>query len=1386
MAGRCLTYYLDGSVQVSPVKDGNTDRWSKTYTSKEKTSSGSASSSNRGSRNSSGLPPLGMLNMDFNKDDDSSPPPRTPPPSDALGTSHTNLAALPPVQRSPGRRAFPKPLNHSSRVGPRATSTTRPSSPLKQAYIPPKHDSPPSGKREQSFTDDDDLPSIADEELGDLTNTLGSTIQPKETLPVQLCASCDEPFATDAARYPGLDDPRGITGVFYCRQCFKDNGGLKGHCAACGNEVLMGRHDGSSVTVRDKLYHSKCFKCSHCGNKVDRGHCCDPTGKPCCEPCLEKVLNAPSGPSSPTTTRVTRKSGPLNDSGSEDRRNSTPRGPPRGSITPNNGNTSDSAPTRPRESMSFLEELKQRQSAGGGAPSPSAIRRETLRSRSKSREPDRQRQRDEEQEHDQDKGRERDRPRDRDRDRDREKQRDRERDRERGKERNKEREREREREKEREKELEQEREREREAERELERELERSYDHEEDDHEQRESSPINPDMIRRDTMGPRKAGGAIRRAREREREREQGGGSARRESRDPGEKPPARNPRRSASRPRERSTSPPPARRSSNAQPLRRSTSKGALKQKERSVSPPGGRRGRGEDDPKPKPIRSALRSASRPRISDPKTRRERERSKSPPPKDTAPMYPVGKLTRDLGSLTVGLASGDDSSSIVASDSHSSIARSEYTSLSSTSAATSLRSSTSPSSIGTSEIKPILKTRRSIISFGDTTGSESPSTLAKARRPIRSSLVSRDNGPETPKASAIDPFDAPKAEEEDLEADEDMDRSMDRSMDKDLEKQSTPSRLPRRSIGRDSPASTTGTVTPSRLRSGAPSSGKKPSMGDYHEPEEHRTSWLRNREARARSFVKPRGDFSDTSNDSLPWGMRSTKSDNILPSRSVAEPEQFSPPPVIAPMSNPSSGAPSRAPSPSKRRSKADDSVMPIDSTERCSMCNEKLHLDGGNMFVTVPGYAKTGNTGEYTPARTFHVDCFKCSVCELPFGGDAWEGQQARFVQLKDVIAHPECAPPIVRTATYTPTPTKLNRVTKSQSLPAEPPLRSAPAVSRPTPTVNTGAAPVTRSRSGTTAQPAPRFGGAMYCPACSKSVSPMELGTCPGPNGSRWHSSCLVCGGKDAKKNRKNPRDPGCGKQLDSGAKYDQEGGVWCRECIDKLPAEMRPSSPIKPIVPTHTGSKSWGRASGSIVAQYTGVSVNNTGGILKPQTTGGGGFIRPQATGGGGIIKPQTTGGGGILKPQTTGGGGILKPQTTGGGGILKPQTTGGGGFIRPQLTGRSAGGVTAQYTGGSIGGLVPQLTGGGLPITMQLTGGSYRRAATKSVGNFEELEAQYTGGRAYDRPVSALGGEGFRTAMSLARRGVSMSDADEAFEPPVRERPKSAYGLRSWKI
>ena len=54
------------------------------------------------------------------------------------------------------------------------------------------------------------------------------------------------------------------------------------------------------------------------------------------------------------------------------------------------------------------------------------------------------------------------------------------------------------------------------------------------------------------------------------------------------------------------------------------------------------------------------------------------------------------------------------------------------------------------------------------------------------------------------------------------------------------------------------------------------------------------------------------------------------------------------------------------------------------------------------------------------------------------------------------------------------------------------------------------------------------------------------------PGPQGSRWHAACLICGGKEAKGRRKEEGRPGCGKKLDSAAKTDKDGGVWCRECL------------------------------------------------------------------------------------------------------------------------------------------------------------------------------------------------------------------------------------------
>ncbi len=94
-------------------------------------------------------------------------------------------------------------------------------------------------------------------------------------------------------------------------------------------------------------------------------------------------------------------------------------------------------------------------------------------------------------------------------------------------------------------------------------------------------------------------------------------------------------------------------------------------------------------------------------------------------------------------------------------------------------------------------------------------------------------------------------------------------------------------------------------------------------------------------------------------------------------------------------------------------------------------------------------------------------------------------------------------------------------------------------------------------------------RFGSRTVCPGCNFSVSPMERGVVPGPQGTRWHATCLVCGGKRRKDfiaqqksalwmvgrggfdERRNDK-PGCGKKLDSAAKTGGDGGVWCRECL------------------------------------------------------------------------------------------------------------------------------------------------------------------------------------------------------------------------------------------
>ncbi|RPD63078.1 hypothetical protein L227DRAFT_543842 [Lentinus tigrinus ALCF2SS1-6] len=299
-------------------------------------------------------------------------------------------------------------------------------------------------------------------------------------------------------------------------------------------------------------------------------------------------------------------------------------------------------------------------------------------------------------------------------------------------------------------------------------------------------------------------------------------------------------------------------------------------------------------------------------------------------------------------------------------------------------------------------------------------------------------------------------------------------------------------------------------------------------------------------------------------------------------------------------------------PTPKSRTLPHDISIpAPLPPDSRCARCQLPLfsRKDGGK-FVTVPELPSSSGV----PPKTYHTSCFRCTVCDRLF--EDKDGGRAVFVRGPTGACHVECAPPektVVRTY-----PVQIPRSAPASQPQAHSQSRTATATyhtssSRYEPPPKT--APPTQQ---SFVFPQPRFGSSSTCPGCQKSVSPMERGVVPGPQGSRWHGACLVCGGKEAKGRRKEEGKPGCGKKLDSGAKTDKDGGVWCRECLLILPLTRRGSpSPTRstPLVPSYTGNKN---VFGSVAPQHTGTTTlarqftGLTGGsdpALMRQLTGGG---------------------------------------------------------------------------------------------------------------------------------------------------------------------------------
>ncbi|KAI0079569.1 hypothetical protein K474DRAFT_1639427 [Panus rudis PR-1116 ss-1] len=276
----------------------------------------------------------------------------------------------------------------------------------------------------------------------------------------------------------------------------------------------------------------------------------------------------------------------------------------------------------------------------------------------------------------------------------------------------------------------------------------------------------------------------------------------------------------------------------------------------------------------------------------------------------------------------------------------------------------------------------------------------------------------------------------------------------------------------------------------------------------------------------------------------------------------------------------------------------------PLPKDARCAKCHLPLfNTKHGGKFVTVPEEP----TSSGIPPKTYHTTCFKCNVCAEVF--EEKEGGHAVFVRGEEGACHVRCAPPekitLRKAPAIVPSPPPPSKIPISISTSSSSPkyVSSSSRYERPP--------PIAQPTSTTSAFPSTRFGGSVTCPECRQAVSPMERGVVPGPHGTKWHATCLICGGKEAKGRRKEQGKPGCGKKLDSAAKTDVDGRVWCRECLLLLPMSLRQPSPVKPVAPTATGGRGTFIATQhtgttTIARQFTG--IGSDAGVLR-QLTGGG---------------------------------------------------------------------------------------------------------------------------------------------------------------------------------
>lgn len=229
---------------------------------------------------------------------------------------------------------------------------------------------------------------------------------------------------------------------------------------------------------------------------------------------------------------------------------------------------------------------------------------------------------------------------------------------------------------------------------------------------------------------------------------------------------------------------------------------------------------------------------------------------------------------------------------------------------------------------------------------------------------------------------------------------------------------------------------------------------------------------------------------------------------------------------------------------------------------------------EGEEVCAECKGVIKAPLPGEYThtvrvPGEgAFHADCLICAVCSQSLVGGGED--KLSVVKLQHgKLGHRECAPTHVKW-TYGSskdadgTPERSTQSPRSpQRAPYSPGLRNAystppklgkalHATLTPSPsTLNMHVRNDNSPPKGTHASTTPKkslwatrsspfshshFGGMSSCPSCGDKLTLFEC--TPGPAGTKYHKKCLRC--------------RGCAKGLDSFAKVDFDGWVWCRGCF------------------------------------------------------------------------------------------------------------------------------------------------------------------------------------------------------------------------------------------